>query len=199
MKNLWLLRRLQELWWKILLRLLWSFGLTRIPLSGENLYHGSVSVIVPRFTAFAEDFVLCCCQVTILFWSQNGSLLVFAEAWTLCFRFCVSTFETSPSESEFSLSEECASTCVSRSSRLTVKGCNQTRTPCVGSSLFISFARFTVACLSWSVSIGFPHACLLLRVFTGSQFSGIIELILCSRCWGRNAAGIWWQSLYNEK
>ena len=42
--------------------------------------------------------------------------------------------------------------------------------PCVGSSLFISFAgsRFPVACLSWSVSVGFPHACMSLRVAAGS-------------------------------
>ena len=61
----------------------------------------------------------------------------------------------------------------SRSSRLAVKSCFQTRMPCVGSSLFISFAgsRFPVACLLWSVSIGFPHACLSLRVVTGSGIS----------------------------
>ena len=40
----------------------------------------------------------------------------------LCFCFCVSTFEASPSESAISLSEECAGTCVSRSSRLSVEG-----------------------------------------------------------------------------
>ena len=33
-----------------------------------------------------------------------------------------------------------------------------------------------------------------------SQFSGIFtKMILWSRCWRRNAAGIWWQSWYNEK
>ena len=32
----------------------------------------------------------------------------------------------------------------SKSSRLTVKGCNQTRMPCVGSSLFISLAGSSV-------------------------------------------------------
>ena len=92
------------------------------------------------------------------------------QAWTLCFSFDVSTLEASPSESEFSLSEECASTCASKSSRLTVKGWNQTRMPFVGSSLFISFAgsRFSVACFSWSVSVGFPHACMSLRVAAGS-------------------------------
>ena len=39
--------------------------------------------------------------------------------------------------------------------------------------MFISFAgsRFPVACLSGSVSIGFPHACLSLRVVTGSDNS----------------------------
>ena len=45
-------------------------------------YHDSVSVIVPRFTSFVEDFVFCCYQNTILFGSQNGSLWFFAEAST---------------------------------------------------------------------------------------------------------------------
>ena len=77
--------------------------------------------------------------------------------------------------------------------------------PCVGSSLFISFAgsRFSVASLSWSVNIGFAHACLSLRVVTGSNsvpnFSEIIRLILWFRCWRQNAAGIWCQSWYNER
>ena len=70
-----------------------------------------------------------------------------------------------------SLSEECANTCVSRSCRLTVKGCSQSGMPCFGSSLFVSFAgpRIPEACLSRPVSIGFPHACLSLRVDTGSD------------------------------
>ena len=46
--------------------------------------------------------------------------------------------------------------------------------PCVGSSLFISSfscagPRFPEASLSGSVCIGFPHACLSLRVVTGSD------------------------------
>ena len=87
------------------------FGLKRILLSGENLYHDSVSVIVPRFTSFVEDCVLCCCQVTILFCSLNRSLLVFAKvSMNTVLQFFVSTFEASPSESEFVLSEESAST-----------------------------------------------------------------------------------------
>ena len=64
-------------------------------------------------------------------------------------------------------------------------------------------SRFPVACLSGSVSIGFPHACLSLRVVTGSDngpdFSGIILLICWSRCWRQTAAGIWWQSWYDKK
>ena len=43
------------------------FLLTRItlhPLSGEILYHDSVSVIVPGFTSFVEDLVIRCYQVT---------------------------------------------------------------------------------------------------------------------------------------
>ena len=113
-------------------------------------------------------------------------------AWTLCFRYCVSTFEASPSESEITLSEECASTRASRSSRFSVKGCHQTGMPCVGSSLFVSSAgsRFPVACLSWSVSIGFPHACLSLRVVTGSDHGpNFLEQLDWS----------WWQSWYKEK
>ena len=63
---------------------------------------------------------------------------------------------------------------VSRFSGFTVKGYNQSGMPCVWSSLFISSSlcagpRFSVACLSWSVSIGFPRACLSLRVVTGSN------------------------------
>ena len=82
--------------------------------------------------------------------------------------FCVSTFEASHSESEFSFSKECADTCVSRSPRLSVKGCNQSGMPCVGSSLFISSSlcadsRFPEASLSGSVCIGFLHARLSLR------------------------------------
>ena len=98
------------------------------------------------------------------------------KAWKLCFRFCVSTFEASPSESEFSLSEECASTSVSRSSRFTAMGCNQTRMPCVGSSLFVSSAasRFP-ACMLVTSSCHWIWQC--------SQFSGIIRLFLWSRCW----------------
>ena len=48
-------------------------------MSVENLYQGTVSVIVPRFKSFAEDFVLYHYQVTILFCSQRWSLSVSAE------------------------------------------------------------------------------------------------------------------------
>ena len=63
-----------------------------------------------------------------------------------------------------------------RFSRLSVKGCNQSGMLCVGSPLSVSSrkkvyagSRFPVACLSASVSIGFLHACLSLRVVTGSD------------------------------
>ena len=93
--------------------------------------------------------------------------------WILRFRFCVSTFEASPSESEISLSEGCAGTCVSRSSGFSVKGCNQSGMSCVGFSSYISFSvsaepRLSEACLSGFVCIGFPHACLARRVVIGS-------------------------------
>ena len=85
--------------------------MTRIPLSGENLYHGSVSVTVPRFTSFGEDFVLCCSQVTILFCSQNRSLLVFSEvSMNTMLLFFVSPLLNHHLPNLISLSEECAST-----------------------------------------------------------------------------------------
>ena len=77
---------------------------------GEHSYHDSVSVIVPRFTSFAEDFVLYCCQVTILFWSlcsnvvkspyfshQRIDLFVFcgSKHEHCASVFCISTFEAS--------------------------------------------------------------------------------------------------------
>ena len=65
-------------------------------------------------------------------------------------------------------------TCVSRSSKFSVKGCFQSGTPCVGSCSSISSSvcaepRFPEACLSGFVCIGFPHACLALRVVIGSD------------------------------
>ena len=152
-------------------RLLWNFGSTRIPLSGGNLYHEKISVIVPIFTSFVEDFVLCCYQITILFCSQKTSLLFFAEINmntmlpSLCLHFWSITFRLWV----LSLSEECASTCVSKSYRFTVKSCTQTRMHCVGSSLFVSSAgsRCLVALLSWFVSIGYPHACWSLQIVIG--------------------------------
>ena len=142
--------------------------------------HDSVSLIGPRFNSFVEDFVL-------LLLSSHQTLLLVEKipfqylrkwVWIQFFLFCIPTFEAPPSESEISLSEECASTCISRSSRSSVKRCSQTRMPCVGSSLFLSSEKmcvlghgFFVACLSGTVSIGFPHACLSLRVVTGSDKS----------------------------
>ena len=76
--------------------------------------------------------------------------------------------------------------------------------PCVEFSLFISLAcsRFPVACLSSSVRIRFPHACVSLRVcieLIMFPISGITRLTRRFRCWRQNAAGTWWQSWYNEK
>ena len=123
-----------------------------------------------------------------------ASVFVYLHFWSLTFRIWVHSFS--------GMCEHSAS----RSTRLFVffKVCNQTRMPCVGSPLFISFAgsRFLVACLPWSVSIGFPHACLSLRVCTGSDngpnFSGK-EWSFVLDVEDKNAAGIWWHSWYNEK
>ena len=88
--------------------------------------------------------------------------------------FLYPTFEASPSEFEISLSKGCAGTYVSRSSRFSVKGCNQSGMPCVGCSSFISSSfraepRFPEARLSGLVCISFPHARLALRVVIGSD------------------------------
>ena len=57
---------LQELL-KALFCFLRSFCFARIrlnPLSCQILFHDSISMIVTRFTAFTENFVICGCQVT---------------------------------------------------------------------------------------------------------------------------------------
>ena len=44
-----------------------SFCFARIllnPLGGQVLHHDCISVIVPRFTTFTENFVICCNQIT---------------------------------------------------------------------------------------------------------------------------------------
>ena len=49
---------------------MWRFCFTRIrlnPSSSSILYHDRVSMIVPWFTSFVEDFVICCYQVSKLF------------------------------------------------------------------------------------------------------------------------------------
>ena len=135
-----------------LLRIVVSARILLYLLSGQILNHDCVSVIVSRFTSFTENFVIRRYQVTKHFCSWNRSLTasfgsqayvaisVFGEvSFNTVLPFFLSTFEASPSESEISLSEECASTCVSRSSRLSVKGCNESGMPCVGTFLFISF------------------------------------------------------------
>ena len=45
----------------------------------------------------------------LFFYSTYSSSCNSACLWSRCFRFCVFTFEASPSESDFSLSEKCAS------------------------------------------------------------------------------------------
>ena len=139
-----------------------------IPWNPTTTYHPIQIAIIRLMSLLWHDV-----QLLLHLWSMicSCSMVPCCEHEHCASVFCVSTSEASPSESEFVLSEESASKCASRSSRLTVKGCNQTGMPCVGSLLFISFAgsRFSVACLSWSVSTGFPHARLSLRVVTGSD------------------------------
>ena len=60
------------------------FARTRLdPLGGQVLYHHSVSMIVPRFTSFTENFVICCCQVTKVFSTRYGFAIA-SSAWGPC-------------------------------------------------------------------------------------------------------------------
>ena len=134
------------------------------PDSRPSLKTLSSAVIKSPYFSFRRTDLICCLRKWV---------------WTLCFRFCVSTFEASPSRIEFSLAEECASACVSRFSRLTVKCCYQSGMPCVGSSLFVSsfVCWFTVlrGLLTMICQHRFP-ACMLVTssrywIWSCSQFS----------------------------
>ena len=158
-------------------------------------------MIASGVASFVEDFVIRCYQVTKLFCSWNRSLIASSARnprnfgsqahvaisvsrevsvntvlpflclhfWSITFRIWEHSFRG------------CAGTCVSRSSRFSEKGCNQSGMPCVGSSSFISSSvcaelRFSEACLSRVVCIRFPHACLTLRVVIGSDDISAIGL-----------------------
>ena len=43
------------------------------PLCSQVLHHDCISWIVSRFTAFTENFVICCYQVTKIFCTRYGS------------------------------------------------------------------------------------------------------------------------------
>ena len=110
--------------------------------------------------------MLCCCQVTTLFSSQNFLFcFFFAEVSmnTLLPFLCLHFFDASPVDSEFALSEECASTCICKSSRLTVNGKNQDKNalrrslPC--SSRLLVHGSPWPACHDLSASVSRMHAC----------------------------------------
>ena len=168
------------------------------------MYHDSVSVIFPRFTSFVEDLVLCCCQVILFFSSQNRSLLVFAEvSMNTVLPFFVSlllkhhlpnpssSFQrnvrphapSSPLDKLWRAvtKQECLALGLPCSSRMLVHGSR-------GLLVMICHHRFT-ACMPSS----------RYWIWECSQFSGIIRLIHWSRRRRQIAAGIWWQSWYNEK
>ena len=92
-------------------------------------------------------------------------------------------------------------------SKWSVKSCDQSGMPCVGSSLSISSLftepRFPEAAFSGSFCIDPPHAGLSLRVVTGSDVfflsTGRTWLTLGSRCRSRAAAGRWFQSWHDER
>ena len=111
--------------------------------------------------------VLCCFHFTNLFCPQNRSLMVFGgnkhEHFSSVF---VPTFDASPSESEFALSEECASTCASKSSRLlwravTKQECLALALPCSSRLLFTVLRGLLVTSSRY-------------WIWSWSQFSGII-------------------------
>ena len=57
------------------LSFLWNFCFTRIRLdllSSQVLHHDCISMIVPRFTTFTENFVICCNQITKIFCTKYG-------------------------------------------------------------------------------------------------------------------------------
>ena len=45
------------------------------PLGGQVVHHDCISMIVSRFTIFAENFVICCYQVTKIFFTRYGSAI----------------------------------------------------------------------------------------------------------------------------
>ena len=52
------------------------FARTRLdPLGGQVLHHDCISMIVSRFKTFAENFVICCYQVTNIFCRRYGSAI----------------------------------------------------------------------------------------------------------------------------
>ena len=72
--DLWFPRRLQELL-QALLFFPKSFCFTQVrmhPWCCQFLYHDSASMIVPRFTFFTKNFVICCCQNNKIFCSKCG-------------------------------------------------------------------------------------------------------------------------------
>ena len=43
------------------------------PLSGQVLHHDCISMIVPKFTFFTENFVICCNQINKIFCTKYDS------------------------------------------------------------------------------------------------------------------------------
>ena len=140
---------------------------------------------VARSCTTIGDFVIRCDQVTKLYCTRYGSAVASSarnprnfgsQAYVAISVFrevsinTVLPFFVSPllkhhlPNLRVFLSEGCAGTCVSRAFRFSVKGCNRSGMPCVGSSSSISFScaepRHPEACISGFVCIGLPQACL---------------------------------------
>ena len=146
MSNFWLLWRLWELS-QILPRLQWSFGLSRMTCSGENLFHDNVSVIVLGFTSFAEDRArLFSNHHTFLIAERISFWFFFGSKYQHYDSVFVSSLSKRQLPNPSSLVQLNVRAHLCKTSRLSVKGCNQTGKPCVGWSLCIFVRWFTVHC-----------------------------------------------------
>ena len=154
-----------------------SFGFARIavyPLCDENLYHDSVMVIVPRFTSFDEDFC------ALLLSSHQAFLLaeqISFDFWRSEKKYDAPVFVSPllkrhlPNPSSFfqrNVRARASPGPLDYLSRaVTSQECLAMYLPCPSCpKKNCSWVTVSVACLSGSISIGFPHAGLSLRVVT---------------------------------
>ena len=158
-----------------------SFGLLRIcvlarirlyPLSCEILYHDSVSVFVPGFPSFVEDFVIRCYHVTKLSARGRASPVRFLQgALVILVLLRPSQFRSYGKESKNTVSPTPLFLEVPNLVREVLAGVSLDADTVSSSSISSSVCaepRLSEACLPGFVCIGFPHACLARRLVIGS-------------------------------